>query len=172
MRGDLAPALFLRSGIRNSYGYIRLPRPLCSSHLKYRDSKNLQQMAPSATTPPPTNGASSKLSFDTFHNVINGKLVSTSKTRHGINPATKSPGPEVPIATPQDVDEAVAAARMAFKTWSRTSIEERKKAMQGLADGMASHREDFAKLLTREQGKPVCSPGPFSLLLNSEVAIS
>jgi len=129
-------------------------------------------MAPSATTPPPTNGASSKLSFDTFHNVINGKLVSTSKTRHGINPATKSPGPEVPIATPQDVDEAVAAARTAFKTWSRTSIEDRKKSMQGLADGMASHREDFAKLLTREQGKPVRSPGPFSLLLNSEVAIS
>jgi acyl-CoA reductase-like NAD-dependent aldehyde dehydrogenase len=111
-------------------------------------------MAPSATS----NGSSGggRLQFDTFHNVINGKLVSSEKTRHGINPATKKPNPEVPIATSQDVDDAVKAAREAFKTWSQTSVEERKKALNDYAAEFISYKDEFAKLLTREQGKPVC----------------
>lgn len=90
-----------------------------------------------------------------FYNTINGKLTTTEKTRHGINPATGKPNPEVPVSTQKDVDDAVAAAKEAFKSWSKVPWDERKKAVLAYADAVEAHAEDFAKLLTQEQGKPV-----------------
>lgn len=103
------------------------------------------------------NGASSSggLDFTTFSNVIDGKLSPTSKTRHGINPATGEPNPEVPVSTPEDVDKAVAAAKKAFKGWAKTPYAERQKAVLAFADGLEKEKDGFAKLLTQEQGKPV-----------------
>ncbi|KAH7408904.1 aldehyde dehydrogenase [Cadophora sp. MPI-SDFR-AT-0126] len=110
-------------------------------------------MAPSADSPSvPSN---SDFGLTSFSNVINGKLSSTSKTTHAINPATKKPNWEVPISTPQDVDEAVAAARTAFKTWSKTTIAERRAALEGWSAEIAKHVAEFAKLLVIEQGKPL-----------------
>jgi acyl-CoA reductase-like NAD-dependent aldehyde dehydrogenase len=93
--------------------------------------------------------------FNGFYNTINGKSTSTEKTRHGINPATGKPNPEVPVSTQKDVDDAVAAAKEAFKSWSKVPWEERKKAILAFADALEAHTEDFAKLLTQEQGKPL-----------------
>jgi delta 1-pyrroline-5-carboxylate dehydrogenase len=94
--------------------------------------------------------------FSDFKNTINGKLTSTKETRHGINPATGKPNPEVPVSTQQDVDDAVAAGKAAFKKWSKVPYEERKKAVLAFADAIEKHQDDFGKLLTQEQGKPVC----------------
>src|SRR6201999_4268076 len=69
-----------------------------------------------------------------FYNSINGKLTSTEKTRHGINPATGKANPEVPVSTPKDVDDAVAAAKEAFKSWSQTPWEKRQEAALAFAD--------------------------------------
>jgi acyl-CoA reductase-like NAD-dependent aldehyde dehydrogenase len=99
--------------------------------------------------------SATKLDFTTFRNVINGKLVSSSQTRHGLNPANKQPLAEVPIATPQDLDSAVAAARAAFKTWSQTTEPERAAAINAFAAALVEHEDEFARLLTTEQGKPV-----------------
>jgi delta 1-pyrroline-5-carboxylate dehydrogenase len=96
-----------------------------------------------------------KLDFTTFHNVINGKLVCSSQTRHGINPATKQPNAEVPIATLDDVDHAVAAARAAFKSWSKTTIEKRVAALNAFAAALLGYQDEFARLMTIEQGKTV-----------------
>ncbi|KAJ9614295.1 hypothetical protein H2200_002431 [Cladophialophora chaetospira] len=100
--------------------------------------------------------ATSKLDcFSGYFNTINGQLMSTDKTRHGINPATGKPNPEVPVCTQQDVDDAVKAARTAFTTWSKTSWHERQKAILDFADALEQHTDDFAKMLTLEQGKPI-----------------
>jgi acyl-CoA reductase-like NAD-dependent aldehyde dehydrogenase len=113
-------------------------------------------MAPSATNDSNgTNGHSKSIDFTTFSNVINGKLVGTSKTRTGINPATKKPNFDVPVSTPQDVDDAVAAAKAAFVKWSKTPLEERKAAVKAYAKALEDHTEQFGNLLTTEQGNPV-----------------
>lgn len=101
--------------------------------------------------------------FGEYLNTIGGKLSSTSQTRHGINPATGKPNPEVPVSTQQDVDAAVAAAKKAAKTWSKTTHAERKQALLDFADGIEKHSEDFAKMLTQEQGKPVSCAVAFLL---------
>jgi len=110
-------------------------------------------MAPSATS----NGqdGSGKIQFDTFQNIINGKLIDAEQTRTGINPANKKANAPVPISTTKDVDDAVKAAHEAFKSWSRTSVEERKKAVSAYAEGLKENRVEFAQLLVKEQGKPM-----------------
>ncbi|KAL8678655.1 MAG: hypothetical protein Q9186_005010 [Xanthomendoza sp. 1 TL-2023] len=96
-----------------------------------------------------------KLEFETYHNVINNELTTTARTRHNINPATTEPNPEVPVSTQEDVDKAVAAAREAFRSWSKVSFEERGQKLVEYADAIDSYKDDFAKLLTSEQGKPL-----------------
>ncbi|KAK5941872.1 hypothetical protein PMZ80_005823 [Knufia obscura] len=93
--------------------------------------------------------------FGEYYNTIDGKLCSTQETRHGINPATGKPNPEVPVATREDVDTAVAAAQKAFKSWSKVPYSERQQALRNFADALEKHQDDFAKLLTQEQGKPL-----------------
>ncbi|KAL8732280.1 MAG: hypothetical protein Q9166_002852 [cf. Caloplaca sp. 2 TL-2023] len=119
-------------------------------------------MAPSATSNGVTNGAANgvnghtkKLDFETYHNVINNELTKTAKTRHNINPATTKPNAEVPVSTQEDVDKAVSAARAAFKSWSKISHEERAQKLVEYTDAIDSYKDDFAKLLTMEQGKPL-----------------
>lgn len=99
--------------------------------------------------------AAPKLDFTTFQNVINGKLTTTDKVRQGINPATLEPLFDVPVATPKDVDAAVEAAQEAFKSWKNTTWAERSKALHAFADAFLSYKDEFAQLLTKEQGKPV-----------------
>ncbi|KAL8646455.1 MAG: hypothetical protein Q9226_006851, partial [Calogaya cf. arnoldii] len=115
-------------------------------------------MSPSATTNGVANGAnghSPKLEFKTYHNQINNELTDTVKTRHSINPATIEPNAEVPVSTQEDVDKAVTAARAAFKTWSKTTLEERGEKLVAYADAIDSYKDNFASLLTAEQGKPL-----------------
>ncbi|KAF3481287.1 aldehyde dehydrogenase [Arthroderma uncinatum] len=95
-----------------------------------------------------------QLDFTTFHNVINGKLTSTKETRHNINPATGEANAEVSVSTAEDVDAAVAAAQEAFKSWSKTSHDEREKALLAYADAIEAHAGQFQDLLVLEQGKP------------------
>lgn len=96
------------------------------------------------------------VTFDKFYNVIDGKLVSTTNTRHGINPARIEELPPVPVSTKQDVDAVVDAAKRAAPAWAATPIEERKRLLVQLADALSSQQDEFAKMLTLEQGKPVC----------------
>lgn len=93
--------------------------------------------------------------FGEYFNTIDGKLSSTTETRQGTNPATGKPLPDVPVSTQEDVDAAVEAAKKAFKGWAKVPYAERQKACRDFADALESHKDDFAKLLTSEQGKPL-----------------
>ncbi|KAF5494989.1 putative aldehyde dehydrogenase FUS7 [Colletotrichum siamense] len=97
----------------------------------------------------------SKLDFTKFYNVIDGKLETTPKTRHGLNPSTLEPLAEVPLSTAEDVDRAVQAARAAQEAWAETPYEERKKAVAKLGDLMEENLNEFAVMLSKEQGKPI-----------------
>jgi acyl-CoA reductase-like NAD-dependent aldehyde dehydrogenase len=60
----------------------------------------------------------------------------------------------VPIATQQDVNDAVDAGNKAFFTWSKTPIEQRKELMTKFVELYNEHVQDFATLITKECGKP------------------
>ncbi|KAL7813675.1 Aldehyde/histidinol dehydrogenase [Trichoderma aethiopicum] len=88
-------------------------------------------------------------------NIINGQFVLTAKTRHSIDPATEEPLPPVPLATKQDLDDAVKHAQAAFKTWSQTTFDHRAQLMLQYADAVEANRSDLERLNTMESGKPL-----------------
>ncbi|CAG7938584.1 unnamed protein product [Penicillium nalgiovense] len=87
--------------------------------------------------------------------IINGKSSPTALTRHGLNPATLEALPEVPVETPKDLDDAADAAKAAFKIWSVTPYEDRKKAVLAYVDAIDQYSDQFRDLLITEQGKPI-----------------
>ncbi|KAK7961696.1 aldehyde dehydrogenase [Apiospora aurea] len=96
--------------------------------------------------------------LDTTHfpgNVINNEFVPTVTTRHSIDPSTGEPLWEVPVATKDDLDNAVKYAREAFKTWSTTTFQQRAEMLLRYADAIEANREPLEKLHTMEQGKPL-----------------
>ena len=92
---------------------------------------------------------------DTYNMLIGGKLVASSAKLDVLNPATEEVIASVPDATQADLDAAVAAARKAFPGWAATPIAERKVKLNALGDAIFANLDDFARLLTKEQGKPV-----------------
>ncbi|KAF0645745.1 hypothetical protein FPSE5266_00232 [Fusarium pseudograminearum] len=92
---------------------------------------------------------------DNYVQIINGKSAPTQKTHQGINPATLEKKPEVPVASQDDLNNAVDAAKKAFKSWSKVPWEERRQKLFALADAVEAQKKEFAQLLTSEQGKPV-----------------
>ncbi|OQU97010.1 hypothetical protein CLAIMM_03015 [Cladophialophora immunda] len=93
--------------------------------------------------------------FGKYYNIIDGKLTVTPNTTHNINPATCETNPPVPLSRPKDVDDAVNAGNRAFKLWAKVPFTQRRKAVLAFADAIESHQDDFAKLLTQEQGKSI-----------------
>jgi hypothetical protein len=91
-----------------------------------------------------------------FGHVINGKLVTKSeKTLDVINPSTEEVIASVPVATQATLDETVDAARKAFKTWSKTTWQDRAERIRAWGKTFKDDTPELAKLLTSEQGKSI-----------------
>jgi len=73
------------------------------------------------------------------------------------NPATDAQIGTYPIATAQDLDDALAAAAAGFETWRATPAAERADVLREAGRIIASRAEEIAPRLTLEQGKPVAS---------------
>ena len=104
-----------------------------------------------------------------FVQIIDGKPAPTNKTRRGVNPANLEEKAEVPLSTQEDLDRAVAAAKKAFKSWSNTPYEERRRQVLAYADAIDCLRVEFRDMLTAEQGKPVSSPNTVALHLTKQM---
>ena len=92
--------------------------------------------------------------FDSFSNVVNGLPRSSDRLHHGLDPTTKQELWNVPIASAKDVEDAIAAGRTAFQTWSKSTFEERQRLVKKFRELLASHSEDLKQCLISETGKP------------------
>jgi acyl-CoA reductase-like NAD-dependent aldehyde dehydrogenase len=72
-----------------------------------------------------------------------------------INPALGKPFARCPKADRAILDQAVAAAKRAFPGWAATPADERARLLTSIADALAEKVDDFAAVLTAEQGKPL-----------------
>ncbi len=71
------------------------------------------------------------------------------------NPADGSLVGSVPAGSPDDVNNAVSSAWEAFRSWSHTDPLDRSKLLFSAAQLVRADQKDLARLLTREQGKPL-----------------
>lgn len=88
---------------------------------------------------------------------INGEWVAplAANDLEVINPATEEPVAVISMGTPADIDRAVAAAKTAFATYSRTSVEERLALLERLLEIYKRRYEEMAQTITLELGAPI-----------------
>ncbi|MEP2028188.1 MAG: aldehyde dehydrogenase family protein [Paracoccaceae bacterium] len=93
--------------------------------------------------------------MNTYPLLIDGKLIEIDARLDVVNPATGAAFTTCAVADADLMDRAITAAKAAFPAWSSKSWEDRGAPLAVLADRLDVAREDFAQLLTQEQGKPI-----------------
>jgi malonate-semialdehyde dehydrogenase (acetylating)/methylmalonate-semialdehyde dehydrogenase len=93
--------------------------------------------------------------FTTAKLLINGEFVESKSTHWQdiVNPATQEVLGQVPFATLEEVNAAIAAAQNALASWRQTPIQARMRIMLKLQDLIRSNLKSIAQVLTAEQGK-------------------
>jgi aldehyde dehydrogenase (NAD+) len=88
---------------------------------------------------------------------INGEWVKPESTREMdvINPATEAKFATITLGSSGDVERAVAAAKAAFTTYSRTSKEQRLILLNRLLEIYNRRFEEMAQAITTEMGAPI-----------------
>jgi len=96
----------------------------------------------------------------TFQNIVNGTGVTSAHSFESMNPATGEVLGLVPKSTPEQVAQAVAAAKAAQPGWAARPDAERKALTMRVAEVIKINAEYLAEWVTREQGKPLGGVGP------------
>ncbi|WP_267380455.1 MULTISPECIES: aldehyde dehydrogenase family protein [unclassified Sphingomonas] len=90
------------------------------------------------------------------HYIDGAWVKSEGGRRHAvIDPSTEQPVTEITLGTAADAGKAVAAARRAFESWSRTSVDERQAVLQRIMAEYKARIPDLAKAISQEMGAPI-----------------
>lgn len=91
-----------------------------------------------------------------FQMYIDGKWYEgKGERRDVVNPATGEVIGQLAMGDAGDVDAAVAAAKRAQKALENMSVFERAEMLYRISDAMYNRKDELAKLLSQEQGKPL-----------------
>jgi len=94
----------------------------------------------------------------TFDNFIDGrwKTSRTGQTFENENPAFKSTNLGFfQSSSPDDIDEAIGAAEIAFRAWRSTPVPERQQHVSEFLRLLKASREELARIVTLENGKTI-----------------
>jgi succinate-semialdehyde dehydrogenase/glutarate-semialdehyde dehydrogenase len=72
-----------------------------------------------------------------------------------INPTSEEVLATVDELSPSQVEQAIAAAHTAWRSWSRTPVAEKERLIRGVASYLREHKPRFSRLITLEMGKPI-----------------
>jgi aldehyde dehydrogenase len=92
-----------------------------------------------------------------YDNFIGGRWVAPVKGHYAVNltPVTGRSFTEVPVSTPEDVELALDAAHAAKGAWGETSVTERARVLNAIADAIDANKEMLAVAESWDNGKPV-----------------
>jgi succinate-semialdehyde dehydrogenase / glutarate-semialdehyde dehydrogenase len=95
--------------------------------------------------------------YETLALYIDGKFIEAEgrKTEPVLNPATGDVLGNLPHASREDLDRALAAAHRAFTTWSRTSPLERSAVLRKVGQLARERADAIGRNITLDQGKPL-----------------
>lgn len=95
--------------------------------------------------------------MDTYENLLAAVTVPSG---HAVtDPATDEVIGHAPVATPDDLERVVGAARSAQREWDALGHEERSRLLSAAADAVERSADALAELISREQGKPLSGRG-------------
>src|SRR5437879_9095781 len=87
--------------------------------------------------------------------LIAGRWVETGTTSPIRNPYNGEVLAEVCLAGESEADEAIRAAALAFAVSRKLPAHVRSAALQKIAGELTTRKEDFARCLSSESGKPI-----------------
>ena len=89
-----------------------------------------------------------------FHLLIAGKQIHAHEreTMDVVNPANEQVLGQLPMASPEDVDSALAATQEAFSGWRKTPPAERSSILRRAAELLRERADSIASLITLEEG--------------------
>jgi alpha-ketoglutaric semialdehyde dehydrogenase len=91
-----------------------------------------------------------------FPNLIDGRPIDSTEHVPDINPSNIGDVVgEFARGTTADIEQAIAAARQAFRKWSRSTPQERFDVLDRAGTEILARKEELGRLLSREQGKPL-----------------
>jgi acyl-CoA reductase-like NAD-dependent aldehyde dehydrogenase len=94
--------------------------------------------------------------MDDHAHLIDGRLVPGRRFFDIVDPSTGEAFARCPDAIAEDLDAAMDAASRAFADATWTADEAGRRAvLVRIADALVAHADDLARLLAREQGKPL-----------------
>ncbi|APE31574.1 methylmalonate-semialdehyde dehydrogenase (acylating) [Halomonas aestuarii] len=95
------------------------------------------------------------MSTHSISHYINGQLSAgeSGQVQDVYNPATGEVTGRVSLASPADVDTAVAVAKAAFPAWADTPPIRRARVMFKFLELLNAHKDELAEAITREHGK-------------------
>ena len=96
--------------------------------------------------------------METYDALLASITPESGDTRTIIDPATGTVVGHAPVHTIADLENAVAAARAAQPAWAALGHDARSAALLKAADAVERSAEELARLLSREQGKPLNGP--------------
>jgi succinate-semialdehyde dehydrogenase/glutarate-semialdehyde dehydrogenase len=76
-------------------------------------------------------------------------------TLHSINPATEREIARFDEDSSSEIESKIAAASAAFRSWRRTSFDERSRLMHRAAYGIRANHERLSRAVVDEMGKPI-----------------
>ena len=89
-----------------------------------------------------------------YPNLIDGRQVDSKEHQADINPSnTADVVGEFARADAAELKNAIAAARTAFKKWSRSTPQERFDVLDKAGTEILARKDELGRLLSREQGK-------------------
>lgn len=71
------------------------------------------------------------------------------------NPYTEEVIHEFPSHDWDSIEARLVSARLAFLRWRETTFAERARVLRSVAENLRAHRDDYARLITQEMGKPI-----------------
>src|SRR6476620_5333333 len=98
------------------------------------------------------------MSTSTATSTVETSSAAAGSRRTILNPATGQPVGEAPVHTVEDLESAVSAAQAAQPAWAALGHDARSAALLRAADAVERSAEELARLLSREQGKPLNGP--------------
>jgi succinate-semialdehyde dehydrogenase/glutarate-semialdehyde dehydrogenase len=86
---------------------------------------------------------------------VNGSWIGSEKILKVFNPATGNLISELPNFGKKETANAIDAAEVAFRSWSKLTAHERSKILKKWYDLVIENQDDLAMIMTTEQGKPL-----------------
>ncbi|UZX03231.1 aldehyde dehydrogenase family protein [Arthrobacter sp. CDRTa11] len=96
--------------------------------------------------------------METYDALLASITPDSGETRTILDPATGTVVGQAPVHSIEDLEKAVAAAQAAQPAWAGLGHDARSAALLKAADAVERSAEELARLLSREQGKPLNGP--------------